>query len=83
MRPKYLVDSVNKGWNNSIPVIKTRPQPDYSVGFSRSSFTDDQLKKLEPFVGDVNDTYFFMVTYYMYFSFFTCKVKCGAVGLDK
>lgn len=27
-----LIESVNEGWNNSIPVTKPRPQPDYSVG---------------------------------------------------
>jgi len=25
---KILIESVNEGWNNSIPVTKTRPQPD-------------------------------------------------------
>lgn len=34
-----------------------RPQPDYSVGFGRSAFTDDQLEKLKPFVGEVTDTF--------------------------
>lgn len=28
-----LVEAVNAGWNNSVPVTKPRPQPDYSVGF--------------------------------------------------
>lgn len=56
---QYLIDSVNGDWNNPIPVRKTRPQPDYSVGFRRSAFTDDQLKKIEPFVRAVNNTSFF------------------------
>lgn len=30
---KVLTESVNEGWNNSIPVTKPRPQPDYAVGF--------------------------------------------------
>lgn len=47
-----LVESVNEGWNNSIPLTGTRPQPDYSVGFRREAFTDDQLAKLSPFIGD-------------------------------
>lgn len=25
---KILIESVNDGWNNSIPITKTRPQPD-------------------------------------------------------
>ncbi|OAP58973.1 hypothetical protein AYL99_06270 [Fonsecaea erecta] len=77
-----LIESVNEGWNNSIPVTKTRPQPDYSVGFQRSAFTDDQLKKLQPFVGSFNDLSFFMGTWYMYFPFFSSEVKCGAAALE-
>jgi len=79
-----LIESVNEGWNNSIPLTSTRPQPDYSVGFSREAFTDDQLTKLSPFIGDfiTGDQSFFMATYYMYFPFLTCEVKCGAAALD-
>ncbi|KAK5651139.1 hypothetical protein OQA88_13233 [Cercophora sp. LCS_1] len=79
-----LVESVNEGWNNSIPLTSTRPQPDYSVGFKRDAFTEDQLAKLSPFIGDFisGDQSFFMATYYMYFPFLTCEVKCGAAALD-
>ncbi len=77
-----LIESTNEGWNNSIPVTTTRPQPDYSVGFKRSAFTENQLKKLDPFVGGLYDNSFFMATYYMYFPFLTCEVKCGAGALD-
>ncbi|KPM38404.1 hypothetical protein AK830_g8159 [Neonectria ditissima] len=79
-----LTESVNEGWNNSIPLTGTRPQPDYSVGFTREAFTDDQLAKLSPYLGDflTGDQSFFMGTYYMYFPFLTCEVKCGAAGLD-
>ncbi|RDA85284.1 hypothetical protein CP532_5927 [Ophiocordyceps camponoti-leonardi (nom. inval.)] len=79
-----LTESVNQGWNNSIPLTGTRPQPDYSVGFRREAFTDDQLQKLSPFIGDFlcGDLSFFMGTYYQYFPFLACEVKCGAGGLD-
>ncbi|KAK4221760.1 hypothetical protein QBC38DRAFT_376540 [Podospora fimiseda] len=75
---------VNEGWNNSIPLTSTRPQPDYSVGFRRDAFTEDQLARLSPFIGDfiAGDQYFFMATYYMYFPFLTCEVKCDAAALD-
>ena len=81
---ELLVESVNEGWNSSIPVTKPRPQPDYSVGFRREAFTDKQLSILEPFVGNVADifTSYFMATWYMYFPFLTCEVKCGAAALD-
>lgn len=79
-----LIESVNEGWNNSMPLTGTRPQPDYSVGFTREAFNDDQLAKLSPFIGDFvsGDQSLFMATYYMYFPFLTCEVKCGAAALD-
>ncbi|CAG8982693.1 hypothetical protein HYALB_00000974 [Hymenoscyphus albidus] len=79
---KILIESVNEGWNNSIPITKTRPQPDYSVAFRREAFTEAQLKRIEPFVGELTETSFFMATYSMYFPFFTCEAKCGAAALD-
>ncbi|KAL2180645.1 uncharacterized protein P884DRAFT_192266 [Thermothelomyces heterothallicus CBS 202.75] len=81
---KCLAESVNEGWNNSIPLTNPRPQPDYSVGFRRDAFTKDQLAKLSPFVGDfiAGDQSLFMATYYIYFPFLTCEVKCGTAGLD-
>jgi hypothetical protein len=79
-----LIESVNEGWNNSIPLTSTRPQPDYSVGFRRDAFTDDQLEKLSPFIGNfiAGDQSFFMATYLMHFPFLTCEVQCGAAALD-
>ncbi|KAF4628751.1 hypothetical protein G7Y89_g9402 [Cudoniella acicularis] len=52
--------------------------------FGRSVFTDDQLEKLTPFVGEVIDTFtsYFMATWQMYLPFLTCEVKCGAAALD-
>ncbi|TKA64766.1 hypothetical protein B0A55_13033, partial [Friedmanniomyces simplex] len=77
-----LIESVNDGWNNCIPITKTRPQPDFAVGFRREAFTQDQLDRMHPVVGDFNDQSFFMATWYMYFPFLTCEVKCGAAALD-
>ncbi|KAL8696804.1 MAG: hypothetical protein Q9201_007468, partial [Fulgogasparrea decipioides] len=79
---KCLIENVNEGWTGSIPVEGPRPQPDYSVGFRPSAFTEEQLIKLEPLVGSVFDTSFFVATYRMYFPFLTCEVKCGAAALD-
>ncbi|KAH9822829.1 54S ribosomal protein [Teratosphaeria destructans] len=77
-----LIDSVNEGWNNSIPITKTRPQPDYAVGFRREAFKQKQLDRMHPVVGDFNDQSYFMATWYMYFPFLTCEVKSGAAALD-
>ena len=77
-----LIESVNEGWTGSIPVEGPRPQPDYSVGFRRSAFTDDQLNRLDPLIGTVYDTSFFVATYRMYFPVLTNEVKCGAAALE-
>lgn len=81
---KVFKESVNEGWNNSVPLTGTRTQPDYSVGFRRDAFTEEQLIKLSPFIGDfiTGDQSLFMATYYMYFPFLSCEVKCSAAALD-
>jgi hypothetical protein len=56
---RILIESVNEGWNNSIPFTKPRPQPDHSAGFRREAFTETQLQQLQPFVGDLTDNSFF------------------------
>lgn len=80
----HLFESVNEGWNSMAEYLGTLPQPDYSVGFSRSAFTQEQLNKLKPFVGEPGSklTTYFMATTRMYFPFLTCEVKCGAATLD-
>lgn len=81
---RILAESVNEGWNNSLPLTGTRPQPDFSVGFKREAFTEEQLDKLAPFIGNFisGAQSYFMATYYMHFPFLTCEVKCGATALD-
>jgi hypothetical protein len=80
----YLVESVNDGWNNAIPLIGPRPQPDYSVGFNRTAFSDRQNEKLAPYIGNYPSTYqsHFMATWYMHFPFLASEVKCGSGGLE-
>ena len=79
---EHLIEGVNEGWTGSIAVEGPLPKPDYSVGFRRSAFTDEQLKKLDPLIGSVFENSFFVATYRMYFPFLTCEVKCGAAALD-
>ena len=81
-RLAILAESVNEGWNNCISVSNPRPQPDYAAAFGRSAFSDDQLNKLRPSLGDPGYLSMFMATYYMHFPFLTCEVKCGTTGLD-
>ncbi|MCJ1385854.1 hypothetical protein MMC17_008978, partial [Xylographa soralifera] len=78
----HLIEGVNEGWTGSIAVEGPLPKPDYSVGFRRSVFTNEQLKKLDPLIGSVFENSIFVATYRMYFPFLTCEVKCGAAALD-
>ncbi|KAI9163656.1 hypothetical protein HJFPF1_05278 [Paramyrothecium foliicola] len=79
-----LVGSTNEKWKHSIPLVGPQPQPDYSLGFREEAFTNGQLAKLSPFIGDLGagDLSFFMATPNMYFPFFACEVKCGTGSLD-
>lgn len=79
-----LYETVSEGWNSMAEFEGTLPQPDYSVGFGRSAFTQEQLNKLKPFVGEPGFKVitYFMATTRMYFPFLTCEVKCGAAALD-
>ncbi|KAL9591536.1 MAG: hypothetical protein Q9179_007626, partial [Wetmoreana sp. 5 TL-2023] len=81
---KTLIEDINEGWSNSQALTDPRPQPDYSVGFRRDTFTKDQLEKLSPYIGNFidGDHSLFMGMYNMYFPFFTCEVKCGSAALD-
>lgn len=75
---RHLIETVNAGWNSAIALAKPRPQPDFSVGFKSSAFSEAQLAKLRPLIGD---TSFYMATWQMYFPFLTCEVKCGIGSL--
>ncbi|ESZ92435.1 hypothetical protein SBOR_7194 [Sclerotinia borealis F-4128] len=79
-----LIESVNEGWNRAIPFYGPRPQPDYSVGFERSAFTNDQLEKLTPHIGDIGESVnsFYMATLQMYFPFLTSEVKCSVFDVN-
>jgi hypothetical protein len=59
-----LIESVHEGWNNPIPLLGPRPQPNYAVGFKRLASTEDQLSKIKPILGNVMDMSFFIIIYY-------------------
>ena len=79
----FLVESVSAAWSKAIPVIGTKlPQPDYAVGFGETAFTDEQLLKLRPFLGGIDDSSYFMGTSSMHFPCLTCEVKCGSANFE-
>ncbi|CAF9926389.1 MAG: hypothetical protein GOMPHAMPRED_004125 [Gomphillus americanus] len=78
-----LIESVNEGWSHTEPITAVRPQPDFSVGFRRVAFTEQQLLKIRPILGDSRTQVSrFRATWYMYFPFLSCEVKCGMGALD-
>lgn len=80
---KLLIETVDESWIKSIPLVKgPRPQPDFAVGLKSSAFTSDQLKKLQPSIGDWQTTSRLVATDEMYFPFLTAEVKCGNEALD-
>ena len=79
---KHLIETVNEGWIKSIPLINgPRPQPDFAVGLKPSAFTADQLTRLQPSIGDWEDTSRLAAIDEMYFPFLTSEVKCGNEAL--
>ncbi|MCJ1305243.1 hypothetical protein MMC08_008057 [Hypocenomyce scalaris] len=80
---EHLIETVDESWIKSIPLVKgPRPQPDFAVGLKSSAFTSDQLKKLQPSVGDWQTTSRVVATDEMYFPFLTAEVKCGNDALN-
>lgn len=78
----HLIENVDEIWSECIPFEGPKPKPDYSVGFTRSSFTEEQYSKLSPFIGTPWDTSFFAATNRMCFPFLTCESKCGAAAFQ-
>jgi len=72
---------VNEKWYGCIPIVSPAPQPDYSIGFNESAFSQSQLEKLGPFIEGWKYTPF-LATTSIYFPFLTCEVKCGNEALN-
>lgn len=80
---KHLIETVNENWIKSIPLVKgPRPQPDFAVGLKYTAFTPDQLKKLQPSIGDWQTKSRLMATAEVYFPFLTAEVICGNEALE-
>ena len=80
---QHLIETVDESWIKSIPLIRgPRPQPDFAVGLKSSAFTSEQLKKLQPSIGDWQTTSRLVATDEMFFPFLTVEVKCGNEALN-
>jgi hypothetical protein len=79
---QILSTSFYRGWNSSVPLTELRPQPDLTVGFALCEFTQDQLSRLQPFIGDDTANYrsFFMATDKICFPFLTYEMNDESLG---
>ncbi|PVH69777.1 hypothetical protein DL98DRAFT_554269 [Cadophora sp. DSE1049] len=77
-----VIQNIARLIDSSIALTKPHPQPNYTIRFKRTAFTEDQLKKIQPFISSFSEVSLFIGIYYMYFPFLTCEVKCGAAALD-
>ncbi|PSS12564.1 hypothetical protein M430DRAFT_107069, partial [Amorphotheca resinae ATCC 22711] len=76
-----LIESNNQAWNFSIFVYGPRPRPDYSAGFDRSAFTDEQYKCLHPLIGDF-DAISSHGKWQIHFPFLMCETKASPSILE-
>ena len=76
---QYLIEGYNDRWVKAIPFYGPRPQPDHTVGFKWSAFTELQRRKLgiEP-----TSKSFYTAREDIYFPFLMSEVKCGKQALD-
>ena len=78
----HVREDINTIWTKCICLASgPRPKPDFAVGLKSSAFTEMELKKLAPYVGDSKELCFIKVTNDIFFPFLTCEAKCGEVGL--
>jgi len=79
---EHLIERVNEYWTDNIAVKNSLSRLNYSVEFKRSAFINKQLKKLDSLIDSVFENFLFIAIYWMYFSFFTCEIKCDVATLD-
>lgn len=77
-----LIEGVSEGWDNSVPIISSPPQPDFSVAFRQTAFSDEQLQKISRWTGDVFSESFFKGSFMQYFPFLASEAKRGNIPLD-
>ena len=71
----------NMGWDRSIPLVASPPQPDYCVGLDKSAFTSAQWMQMRALIRGV-DRNPLMATWKMWFPFFMCEVKASHESLE-
>ena len=74
-----LIQGYNDQWVKAIPFYGPRPQPDHTVGFKWSTFSEEQRRKLRV---DPMEKSLYTAREDIYFPFLTSEVKCGKQALD-
>ena len=71
-----LYGHANMGWDRSIPLVASPPQPDYCVGLDMSAFTSVQWKQMRALIRGVERNPL-MATWKMWFPFFMCEATAS------
>lgn len=74
-----LIEGHNDPWLKSIPFHGPLPQPDHTIGFSWSNFSEQRRRKL--YIGSTEKSYY-AARDDIYFPFLTGEVKSGRQGLE-
>ena len=73
-----LVEGYNDQWLDAVPFYSKLPQPDHTVAYRRSVFSDLELQKLD----FLPQSFLFRTRPGMMFPFLTSEAKCGKEALD-
>ena len=76
---EYLIDGYNDRWVKAIPFYGSSPQPDHTVGYRWSAFTELQRRKLDI---DPTSKSYYQAREDIYFPFLTSEIKGGKSALD-
>ncbi|KAL5113383.1 hypothetical protein ACEQ8H_008748, partial [Pleosporales sp. CAS-2024a] len=74
-----IKEEISADWSKCNLLGGTRPRPDYAYGLSFTTFTEEELAKLQNYTNLDNPTKF---TESMYFPFLLCEAKCGTTNID-
>lgn len=79
LKNDYIGEELNAVWTRCAPMGSTRPKPDYTAGLIPTTFTEDEVNKLENYAQPMKP---FRFTSRICFPFLMCEAKSGENGLN-
>ena len=78
LKNDYIGEELSAVWTRCAPMGSTRPKPDYTAGLIPTTFTSDEVSKLENYAQPTKP---FRFTARICFPFLMCEAKSGESGL--